>query len=178
MGARQAPPNIVVREWQILRERAATPLNDVASGKARQLSNSLLTLDAVSHQVCAGVGRRNPPINLVVQNYARRGASGVLSPPMHRMHSSTGAMDSATLPTLPAAPPRPRSLSTNSRCCEPTRSTTTGIVRTKESTRTSRWVTWAVLYSRSARPATGTTALARCECAGEIAWAVSSMSTS
>jgi hypothetical protein len=52
------PPDLVVREWEVLRRSVETPLEDVTSGRAWRLCQALLTLHAISDQACAGVGPR------------------------------------------------------------------------------------------------------------------------
>jgi hypothetical protein len=49
-------PALVAEEWGVIRERAATPLDDVAEGRAWRLCEAILTLHAVADEACAGLG--------------------------------------------------------------------------------------------------------------------------
>ena len=50
------PPILVVREWQMVHDAAATPLDEVASGRAWRVCEALLTLHAISDQAYAELG--------------------------------------------------------------------------------------------------------------------------
>ena len=49
-------PGLVLEEWSVVRERADTPLEDLAEGRDQRLCESLLTLHAVADEACAGLG--------------------------------------------------------------------------------------------------------------------------
>jgi hypothetical protein len=48
-------PDLVAREWSVVRDALDTPLDAVASGRAWRLTQALLTLHAVADEACAGV---------------------------------------------------------------------------------------------------------------------------
>jgi hypothetical protein len=50
-----APPDLVVEHWTVLRKAAATPLDEVASGRDWAVVEALLTLHATADEACAGV---------------------------------------------------------------------------------------------------------------------------
>jgi hypothetical protein len=58
---RGPPPQLVTRQWQIVRGAAATAVDDVASGGAWRLCQALLTLHAIADEACAGVGIQRGP---------------------------------------------------------------------------------------------------------------------
>jgi hypothetical protein len=49
-------PDLVHEVWGVVRERADTPLEDLAEGRDRRLIESLLTLHAIADEACAGLG--------------------------------------------------------------------------------------------------------------------------
>jgi len=49
-------PGLVAEEWGVIRERADTPLCDVAEGRDWRLCEAILTLHAVADEACAGLG--------------------------------------------------------------------------------------------------------------------------
>jgi hypothetical protein len=52
----QAIPGLLVQEWAVLRERAASPLNDLTEARDWRLCEALLTLHAIADEACAGLG--------------------------------------------------------------------------------------------------------------------------
>ena len=50
------PPSLVARSWAVVRNSVTTKLDDVGSGHAWPLCESLLTSHAVSDEACAGIG--------------------------------------------------------------------------------------------------------------------------
>jgi hypothetical protein len=55
-GGRGTLPELVLEVWGVVRERADTPLEDLAEGRDQLLCESLLTLHAVADEACAGLG--------------------------------------------------------------------------------------------------------------------------
>jgi hypothetical protein len=53
---RGRPPDLLLEVWDVVRERADAPLDDVAEGRDPRLCESLLTLHAVADEACAGLG--------------------------------------------------------------------------------------------------------------------------
>lgn len=53
---RGALPDLVLDVWTVVRERAETPLEDLAEGRDPRLCEALLTLHAVADEACAGLG--------------------------------------------------------------------------------------------------------------------------
>src|SRR5262245_13322597 len=49
-------PDLVAREWEILRRGANTPMEDVSQGRDWRLCQALLTLHAIADESCAGLG--------------------------------------------------------------------------------------------------------------------------
>jgi hypothetical protein len=49
-------PGLVAEEWGVIRERADTPLDDVAEGREWRLCEAILTLHAAADEACAGLG--------------------------------------------------------------------------------------------------------------------------
>ena len=49
-------PEILAEEWTVFRERAGTPLEDLAEGRDWQMCEALLTLHAIADEACAGLG--------------------------------------------------------------------------------------------------------------------------
>jgi len=49
-------PGPVLAEWSVLRERADVPVEQIATGKERELCEALLTLHAIADEACAGLG--------------------------------------------------------------------------------------------------------------------------
>ncbi len=49
------PPDLVGREWDVIRSSLDTPLDEIASGRAWRLCEALLTLHAVADEACAGL---------------------------------------------------------------------------------------------------------------------------
>jgi hypothetical protein len=55
-GERQAdPPDLLLEEWQVVRDALDTPIDDLASGQRWRICEALLTLHAVSDEACAHV---------------------------------------------------------------------------------------------------------------------------
>jgi len=54
---RKSPfPELLVDEWIVFRERAGTPLEDLAEGRGWRMCEALLTLHAIADEACAGLG--------------------------------------------------------------------------------------------------------------------------
>ena len=53
---RGAIPGLLLEEWGAFKERADTPLEQLAAGQERRLCEALLTLHAVADEACAGLG--------------------------------------------------------------------------------------------------------------------------
>ena len=53
---KRALPPLVAMAWRVVDDGAATPLEDLGSGRAWQLCEALLTLHAVADEACAGMG--------------------------------------------------------------------------------------------------------------------------
>jgi len=54
---RESPfPELLVDEWIVFRERAGTPLEDLAEGRDWRMCEALLTLHAIADEACAGLG--------------------------------------------------------------------------------------------------------------------------
>ena len=51
-----AMPELLVEEWGVFRERAETPLEELAMGRDSRLCEALLTLHAIADEACAGLG--------------------------------------------------------------------------------------------------------------------------
>ena len=49
-------PEILAEEWTVFRERAGTPLEDLAEGRDWRMCEALLTLHAIADEACAGLG--------------------------------------------------------------------------------------------------------------------------
>src|SRR5262249_32304438 len=49
-------PGLVAAEWAVVRERAATTLDELATGRAWRICQALLTLHAIADEACAGTG--------------------------------------------------------------------------------------------------------------------------
>ena len=49
-------PHLLTEEWDVLRERAKTPLEHLAEGRDPRLCEALLTLHAIADEACAGLG--------------------------------------------------------------------------------------------------------------------------
>src|SRR5262245_34327018 len=49
-------PGLVADEWAVVRERPATTLDDLATGRAWRICQALLTLHAIADEACAGTG--------------------------------------------------------------------------------------------------------------------------
>ena len=49
-------PELLAEEWTVFRERAGTPLEDLAEGRDWQMCEALLTLHAIADEACAGLG--------------------------------------------------------------------------------------------------------------------------
>src|SRR5262249_52054396 len=49
-------PGLVAAEWAVVRERAATTLEELATGRAWRICQALLTLHAIADEACAGTG--------------------------------------------------------------------------------------------------------------------------
>jgi hypothetical protein len=91
--ARAALPEIVRREWRVVRGAAATPIDELATGRAWRLCVALLTLHAVADEACAGVGARFRPAGRdgiafrarARERLARRGSMARVDPSMLRV---------------------------------------------------------------------------------------------
>src|SRR5215471_13344558 len=54
---RKSPfPKLLAEEWSIFRERAETPLEDLAEGRHWRMCEAVLTLHAIADEACAGLG--------------------------------------------------------------------------------------------------------------------------
>src|SRR5262245_49932797 len=54
---RKSPfPELLAEEWSLFRERAGTPLEDLAEGRDWRMCEALLTLHAIADEACAGLG--------------------------------------------------------------------------------------------------------------------------
>src|SRR5215470_14713902 len=57
-------PGLVAEEWAVVRERSATSLDELATGRAWRICQALITLHAIADEACAGTGapgaNRNP----------------------------------------------------------------------------------------------------------------------
>jgi hypothetical protein len=49
-------PELLVEEWSLFRERAETPLAQLAIGRDSRMCEALLTLHAIADEACAGLG--------------------------------------------------------------------------------------------------------------------------
>src|SRR5215510_4971868 len=49
-------PRLVAEEWAVVCERAATTLDELATGRAWRICQALLTLHAIADEACAGTG--------------------------------------------------------------------------------------------------------------------------
>jgi len=49
-------PDLLAEEWSVFRERAGTPLEDLAEGHDWRMCEALLTLHAITDEACAGLG--------------------------------------------------------------------------------------------------------------------------
>src|SRR5262252_8629301 len=49
-------PGLVAEEWAVVRERSATTLDELATGRAGRICQALLTLHAIADEACAGTG--------------------------------------------------------------------------------------------------------------------------
>jgi hypothetical protein len=49
-------PGLVAEEWAVVRERSATTLDELATGRAWRICQSLFTLHAIADEACAGTG--------------------------------------------------------------------------------------------------------------------------
>ena len=66
-------PELVAREWGVVRDALDTPLDAVASGRAWRLTQALLTLHAVADEACAGIatGTKPPDVGIVLRARSR-----------------------------------------------------------------------------------------------------------
>jgi hypothetical protein len=55
-GGSRSVPDVMAGAWQVLRERAGTPLEQFAEGDDRQGCDALLTLHAIADEACVGLG--------------------------------------------------------------------------------------------------------------------------
>ncbi len=55
-GGDVSPPDLLVEEWNTLRARAETPLDEVAEGRDWRLCEAIVTLHAIADEACAGLG--------------------------------------------------------------------------------------------------------------------------
>ena len=70
----QGPPPDLVRDlWTVVRERAESPLDDLAEGRDQVLCESLLTLHAVADEACAGLGVALQTADAAAPRYRARG---------------------------------------------------------------------------------------------------------
>ena len=51
-----AVPDLLAQEWEVFREAAGTPLEDLTEGRDWRLCEALLTLHAIADEACAGLG--------------------------------------------------------------------------------------------------------------------------
>ena len=49
-------PTLLTEEWSLFRQRAETPLAELAEGRDWRMCQALLTLHAISDEACAGLG--------------------------------------------------------------------------------------------------------------------------
>ena len=49
-------PELLAEEWSVFRDRAGTPLEDLAQGRDWRMCEALLTLHAIADEACAGLG--------------------------------------------------------------------------------------------------------------------------
>src|SRR6516164_3586329 len=49
-------PGLVAEEWAVVRERSATTLDELATGRAWRICQALFTLHAIADEACAGTG--------------------------------------------------------------------------------------------------------------------------
>src|SRR6516164_2901122 len=49
-------PGLVAEEWAVVRERSATTLDELATGRAWRVCQALITLHAIADEACAGTG--------------------------------------------------------------------------------------------------------------------------
>src|SRR5215471_1371737 len=49
-------PGLVAEEWAVVRERSATSLDELATGRAWRMCQALITLHAIADEACAGTG--------------------------------------------------------------------------------------------------------------------------
>jgi hypothetical protein len=68
-----AMPDLLVEEWGLLRERAETPLEELATGRESRLCEALLTLHAIADEACAGLGVALDTSNADASVYRARG---------------------------------------------------------------------------------------------------------
>jgi hypothetical protein len=66
-------PDLVTREWGVVRDALDTPLDAVAEGHAWRLIQALLTLHAVADEACAGIatGTKAPDVGVGLRARAR-----------------------------------------------------------------------------------------------------------
>jgi hypothetical protein len=66
-------PDLVTREWGVVRNALDTPLDAVASGRGWRLTQALLTLHAVADEACAGVapGTTAPDVGMGLRAQSR-----------------------------------------------------------------------------------------------------------
>jgi hypothetical protein len=68
-----AMPDLLVEEWGFFRERADTPLLQLATGRDSRMCEALLTLHAIADEACAGLGVALDTSNADASIYRARG---------------------------------------------------------------------------------------------------------
>ena len=68
-----AVPDLVAEEWNVVRERAETPLEHLASGRDVRMCEALLTLHAIADEACAGLGIALDTMDATACVYRARG---------------------------------------------------------------------------------------------------------
>lgn len=66
-------PELVIREWDVVRGALDVPLDDIASGDAWRVCEALLTLHALADEACAGLAAGTPAPDAGVLFRARMG---------------------------------------------------------------------------------------------------------
>src|SRR4029077_9788990 len=75
---RGTPPDLVVDVWGVVRDRAETPIENVAEGRDWRLCESLLTLHAIADEACAGLGVALDTTDAAACVYRARGRESLL----------------------------------------------------------------------------------------------------
>jgi hypothetical protein len=97
-----AMPDLLVEEWGFFRERADTPLEEPAMGRASRMCEALLTLHAIADEACAGLGVALDTSNADASIYRARGRE------LLARNGSLARIDARLLRVLPKSvlPPR------------------------------------------------------------------------